>query len=121
MYILTSIRDCEWLQVQGILHHEVSKPRETSLLVCKFLCLIQVDYYFGIVDVSSAMKRVESSKEAGRNLVVIDPDGSTEWQSVKLTPAKWYVFHFLILMSLICPGRLFAETRRFSGVQITMC
>lgn len=49
----------------------------------------KVDYYFGIVDVSSAMKRVESSKEASRNLVVIDPDGSTEWQSVHLTPANW--------------------------------
>ncbi|KAG9502102.1 hypothetical protein J7337_007818 [Fusarium musae] len=48
-----------------------------------------VDYYFGIVDVSSAMKRVESSKEAARNLVVIDPDGSTEWQEVHLTPANW--------------------------------
>ncbi|RBR10373.1 hypothetical protein FVER53590_12490 [Fusarium verticillioides] len=49
----------------------------------------KVDYYFGIVDVSSAMKRVESSKEAARNLVVIDPDGSTEWQEVHLTPANW--------------------------------
>lgn len=49
----------------------------------------KVDYYFGIVDVSSAMKRVESSKEASRNLVVIDPDGSTEWQEVTLTPANW--------------------------------
>ncbi|KAF3911056.1 hypothetical protein AA313_de0204049 [Arthrobotrys entomopaga] len=49
----------------------------------------KVDYYFGIVDVSSAMKRVESSKEAARNLVVIDPDGSTEWQEVRLTPANW--------------------------------
>ncbi|KAG4286400.1 hypothetical protein FPRO06_07660 [Fusarium proliferatum] len=51
--------------------------------------LHQVDYYFGIVDVSSAMKRVEASKEAARNLVVIDPDGSTEWQEVHLTPANW--------------------------------
>ncbi|KAI1119698.1 hypothetical protein F5Y10DRAFT_273838 [Nemania abortiva] len=49
----------------------------------------KVDYYFGIVDVSSAMKRVEASKEASRNLVVIDPDGSTEWQEVNLTPANW--------------------------------
>ncbi|KAK6352526.1 hypothetical protein TWF730_009350 [Orbilia blumenaviensis] len=49
----------------------------------------KVDYYFGIVDVSSAMKRVESSKEAARNLVVIDPDGTTEWQEVQLTPANW--------------------------------
>ncbi|KAK7705649.1 hypothetical protein SLS64_003602 [Diaporthe eres] len=49
----------------------------------------KVDYYFGIVDVSSAMKRVESSKEAARNLVVIDPDGSTEWQEVHLDPPGW--------------------------------
>ncbi|KAI1319649.1 hypothetical protein F5Y16DRAFT_390698 [Xylariaceae sp. FL0255] len=49
----------------------------------------KVDYYFGIVDVSSAMKRVESSKESSRNLVVIDPDGSTEWQQIRLTPANW--------------------------------
>ncbi|KAF4339124.1 Phage tail fiber repeat 2 [Fusarium beomiforme] len=42
-----------------------------------------------VLSVSSAMKRVESSKEAARNLVVIDPDGSTEWQEVHLTPANW--------------------------------
>ncbi|KAK3998231.1 hypothetical protein QBC44DRAFT_363760 [Cladorrhinum sp. PSN332] len=52
-------------------------------------CKYKVDYYFGIVDVSSAMKRVESSKEAARNLVVIDPDGTTEWQEVDLEPANW--------------------------------
>ena len=47
--------------------------------------------------VSSAMKRVESSKEAGRNLVVIDSDGSTEWQSVSLTPPDWYYFKLFSL------------------------
>ncbi|KAK4228622.1 hypothetical protein QBC38DRAFT_523461 [Podospora fimiseda] len=52
-------------------------------------CKYKVDYYFGIVDVSSAMKRVESSKEAARNLVVIDPDGTTEWQEVHLEPPNW--------------------------------
>ena len=62
--------------------------------MARWACLIdtdiaQVDYYFGIVDVSSAMKRVESSKEAARNLIVIDPDGSTEWNEVNLTPANW--------------------------------
>jgi hypothetical protein len=35
------------------------------------------------------MKRVESSKEASRNLVVIDPDGTTEWQEVYLDPPDW--------------------------------
>lgn len=54
-------------------------------------CKYKVDYNFGVVDVSSAMKRVESSKEALRNLVVIDPDGSTEWQEVYLDPPNWCV------------------------------
>jgi hypothetical protein len=54
-------------------------------------CKYKVDYYFGVADVSSAMKRVESSKEASWNLVVIDPDGTTEWQEVTLDPPTWYV------------------------------
>jgi hypothetical protein len=46
----------------------------------------KVDYYLGVVDVSSAMKRIKSSKEASQNLVVIDPDGTTEWQEIDLNP-----------------------------------
>ena len=52
-------------------------------------CKYKVDYYFGIVDVSSAMKRVEFSKESCRNLVVVDPDGATEWEEVRLDPQGW--------------------------------
>ena len=43
------------------------------------------------------MKRVESSKEASRNLVVIDPDGTTEWQEVTLDPPTWYVRNYHLL------------------------
>lgn len=68
---------------------DVEKLVANSIIGIVNGCKYKVDYYFGIVDVSSAMKRVESSKEAARNLVVIDPDGTTEWQQVKLTPDNW--------------------------------
>lgn len=37
------------------------------------------------------MKRIENSKEAFRNLVLIAPDGASEYNSVALTPSHWYV------------------------------
>ncbi|KAJ4258562.1 hypothetical protein NW757_003130 [Fusarium falciforme] len=68
----------EWNQAnfRNYKNHSQAKYMDWIVNGCKY----KVDYYFGIVDVSSAMKRVESSKEASRNLVVIDPDGTTEWQ-----------------------------------------
>ncbi|KAK6206277.1 uncharacterized protein QIS74_13696 [Colletotrichum tabaci] len=46
-----------------------------------------VDFHFGVVDISSGMKRIENSKEAFRNLTVIASDGSSEYNGVVLTPA----------------------------------
>ncbi|KAM0293753.1 hypothetical protein ACHAPM_011494 [Fusarium culmorum] len=48
-----------------------------------------VDFHFGIVDISSGMKRIENSKEAYRNLTVITSDGSSEYNGVVLTPVSW--------------------------------
>ncbi|VTT61516.1 unnamed protein product [Fusarium fujikuroi] len=48
-----------------------------------------VDFHFGIVDISSGMKRIENSKEAYRNLTVIASDGSSEYNGVVLTPVSW--------------------------------
>jgi hypothetical protein len=36
------------------------------------------------------MKRVEASKEARRNLVIIAEDGFTEYSQVVLEPSNWY-------------------------------
>ncbi|MCJ1379934.1 hypothetical protein MMC17_003037 [Xylographa soralifera] len=51
-----------------------------------------VEFNFGIVDVSSGMKRVEASKEAFRNLIVISEDGFTEYHRVVLEPSNWAEF-----------------------------
>ncbi|KAG7294644.1 hypothetical protein NEMBOFW57_004721 [Staphylotrichum longicolle] len=48
-----------------------------------------VDFHFGVVDISSGMKRIENSKEAYRNLTIIASDGSSEYNGVVLTPASW--------------------------------
>ncbi|OTA07299.1 hypothetical protein A9Z42_0081940 [Trichoderma parareesei] len=48
-----------------------------------------VDFHFGVVDISSGMKRIENSKEAYRNLTVIAPDGSSEYNGVVLNPSSW--------------------------------
>ena len=49
----------------------------------------QVEFNFGVVDISSGMKRIEASKEAYRNLVIIGEDGFTEYSQVKLEPSNW--------------------------------
>lgn len=48
-----------------------------------------IEFNFGTVDISSGMARVESSKEAFRNLVFTGMDGFTEYHQVKLSPANW--------------------------------
>ena len=35
------------------------------------------------------MKRIEASKDAYRNLVIISEDGFTEYSQVKLEPSNW--------------------------------
>ncbi|KAG6864170.1 hypothetical protein C0991_011889, partial [Blastosporella zonata] len=51
----------------------------------------EVEYWFSIVDRQSSMARVEASKEAMRNAVVQDTDGSAEFNRVKLSPTNWAV------------------------------
>ncbi|KAG6838945.1 hypothetical protein H0H87_002029, partial [Tephrocybe sp. NHM501043] len=48
----------------------------------------EVEYWFAIVDRQSSMARIEASKEAMRNAVVQDTDGSTEFSRVKLSPTN---------------------------------
>lgn len=48
-----------------------------------------VEFNFGVVDLTSAMKRVESSKEAFKNLTLLATDGVTEHNSVNLMPPNW--------------------------------
>ncbi|KAK0706084.1 hypothetical protein B0T26DRAFT_755616 [Lasiosphaeria miniovina] len=48
-----------------------------------------VDFHFGVVDISSGMKRIENSKEAYRNLTIVADDGASEYNGVVLTPSHW--------------------------------
>lgn len=48
-----------------------------------------VEYNFGLVDVDSAMARIESSKESFRNSSIADADGANEVHTVTLTPKSW--------------------------------
>ncbi|KAF8311730.1 hypothetical protein DL93DRAFT_2168836 [Clavulina sp. PMI_390] len=49
----------------------------------------QVEYWFAIVDNSSAMGRVEASKQAKRNASILDSDGIIDLYKVDLTPSNW--------------------------------
>ncbi|KAG6910165.1 hypothetical protein DXG01_012614 [Tephrocybe rancida] len=51
----------------------------------------EVEYWFSIVDRQTAMACVEASKEAMRNAVVMDTDGSAEFNKVRLSPTNWAV------------------------------
>jgi len=65
------------------------------------------------------MKRVESSKEASRNLVVIDPDGTTEWQQVKLNPTDWSVVALIFYFNVLTrAGRGFARRKSMPSVKM---
>ncbi|RAL15379.1 uncharacterized protein BO97DRAFT_210257 [Aspergillus homomorphus CBS 101889] len=49
----------------------------------------EAEFNFAIVDSSSALKRVEMSKEALRNWTVVDGDGVSEYSGVVLDPSGW--------------------------------
>lgn len=73
---------CSWLQVQCYI----------SFQTCRAIAdhfAYQVEFNFGVVDISSGMKRIEASKDAYRNLVIIGEDGFTEYSQVKLEPSNW--------------------------------
>lgn len=85
----------------------------------------EVEFYFGVVDVSSAMKRVESSKEAFRHLTLLAADGASEYSGVNLTPRNWATLVKETIDSWSAKKRgtspldLEAEIRRLSKILIS--
>ncbi|PON24680.1 hypothetical protein TGAM01_v206610 [Trichoderma gamsii] len=77
----------EWLQLNGRDYKAAIQAKYMDWVVYghKF----PVEFNFGLVDLASAMKRVESSKEAFRNLTLLAADGVTEYNSVNLLPSNW--------------------------------
>ncbi|KAM0512354.1 hypothetical protein ACHAPE_008920 [Trichoderma viride] len=77
----------EWLQLNGRDYKAAIQAKYMDWVVYghKF----PVEFNFGLVDLASAMKRVESSKEAFRNLTLLAADGVTEYNSVNLMPPNW--------------------------------
>jgi hypothetical protein len=77
----------EWLQLTGRDYKAAIQAKYMDWVIHgnKFT----VEFNFGVVDVTSAMKRIESSKEAFRNLTLLAADGATEYSSVNLMPRNW--------------------------------
>lgn len=77
----------EWLQLNGRDYKAAIQAKYMDWVVYgnKF----PVEFNFGLVDLASAMKRVESSKEAFKNLTLLAADGVTEYNSVNLMPPDW--------------------------------
>ncbi|KAL6897443.1 hypothetical protein GGI43DRAFT_423858 [Trichoderma evansii] len=77
----------EWLQINGRDYKAAIQAKYMDWVVYgnKFT----VEFNFGVVDLTSAMKRIESSKEAFRNLTLLAADGLTEYNSVNLVPPNW--------------------------------
>ncbi|KAL7946421.1 hypothetical protein V8C42DRAFT_357282 [Trichoderma barbatum] len=84
-----------------------------------------VDFHFGVVDISSGMKRIENSKEAYRNLTVIAPDGSSEYNGVVLSPSSWAtivakkVLNWKKNNSGPSPAEIRAELRRLQNLLVS--
>ncbi|KKO98960.1 hypothetical protein THAR02_08924 [Trichoderma harzianum] len=84
-----------------------------------------VDFHFGVVDISSGMKRIENSKEAYRNLTVIAPDGSSEYNGVVLSPGSWAtivakkVLNWKKNNSGPSPAEVRAEIRRLQNLLVS--
>ncbi|EPE30037.1 hypothetical protein GLAREA_13085 [Glarea lozoyensis ATCC 20868] len=77
----------QWLQEHGRDYKNSIQAKYMDWVVHGYKFMI--DFNFGIVDISSGMKRIENSKEAFRNLVLIAEDGVSEYNSVNLTPSNW--------------------------------
>lgn len=77
----------EWVQAHARDYKAMIQARYMDWVVHghKF----EVEFNFGVVDISSGMKRIEESKEAFRNLTLIDSDGASEYSGVKLNPSNW--------------------------------
>ncbi|KAM0417030.1 hypothetical protein ACHAPT_012996 [Fusarium lateritium] len=77
----------QWIQEHGRDFKHAIQARYMDWVVHGYKFMI--DFNFGIVDISSGMKRIENSKEAFRNLTLIADDGVSEYSSVILTPSHW--------------------------------
>lgn len=77
----------EWLQAHGRDYKASIQARYMDWVVHGYK--FEIEFNFGIVDISSGMKRVESSKEAFRNLTLIAADGASEYCGVNLNPDNW--------------------------------
>jgi hypothetical protein len=77
----------EWVQAHARDYKAAIQARYMDWVVHGYK--FEIEFNFGIVDISSGMKRVESSKEAFRNLVLIAADGATEYSGVNLSPQNW--------------------------------
>ncbi|KAF5021544.1 hypothetical protein F66182_6426 [Fusarium sp. NRRL 66182] len=77
----------QWMQTHGRDYKATIQAKYMDWVVHGFK--FDVEFNFGVVDVSSAMKRVESSKEAFRNLTLLAADGASEYSGVNLTPRNW--------------------------------
>ncbi|KAM0548747.1 hypothetical protein ACHAPJ_009743 [Fusarium lateritium] len=69
------------------------------------------DFHFGVVDISSGMKRIENSKEAYRNLTIIASDGSSEATLVVKKTLNWKKSN-----SKPNPAEIRAEIRRLQSL-----
>lgn len=77
----------EWIQAHARDYKAMIQARYMDWVVHGYK--FEIEFNFGVVDISSGMKRVEGSKEAFRNLVLIDSDGASEYSGVKLSPSNW--------------------------------
>jgi hypothetical protein len=77
----------EWLQLNGRDYKAAIQAKYMDWVVYgnKF----PVEFNFALVDLTSAINRVESSKEAFKNLTLLAADGVTEYNSVNLMPTNW--------------------------------
>ncbi|RFU76095.1 hypothetical protein TARUN_6167 [Trichoderma arundinaceum] len=93
----------EWLQLNGRVYRAAVQGKYMDWVVHGYK--FNVEFNFGVVDVTSAMKRIENSKEAFRNLTLLAADGTTEYSSVDLTPRNWATLalhHILISHEGLC-------------------
>lgn len=77
----------EWIQANARDYKASIQARYMDWVVHGYK--FEVEFNFGVVDISSGMKRIESSKEAFRNLTLIASDGASEYSGVVLTPSSW--------------------------------
>ncbi|KAI1741520.1 hypothetical protein F4680DRAFT_66843 [Xylaria scruposa] len=113
----------QWMQTHGRDYKATIQAKYMDWVVHGFK--FDVEFNFGVVDVSSAMKRVETSKEAFRNLTLLAADGASEYSGVNLSPRNWAT---LVKESMdgwatrnrgASPLEIRAEIKRLRNIQIS--